>query len=209
MVKHALRGVVIGFCSVATASAAGRSPSRLDVKPTVLTVAMVGQCAAPDDVLALARTEAEHLWAPAGVSLRWVQASEVPYGSPTQEWLIVRCSNGAQPAVPSPTEHRMPIAAIRFIADRPTNTIVLNVANAETLLQRETSQWRGEPESFVPFREIRLGRMLGRAIAHEIGHFLTQSGGHTRRGLMRASHSVAALTGASRGPFRVPDTSHF
>ncbi len=50
-------------------------------------------------------------------------------------------------------------------------------------------------------RALRLGRMLGRAIAHEVGHYVNRSGVHTRRGLMRATHSVAALTGTSLAPF--------
>ena len=209
MVRHLLPGVIITVSCVAAVSAAGRSPSRLDVKPFVLSAAMAGACRVSESVLALARSESSRVWSPAGISVRWVQPSELPYESSPSEWLLIRCADGATPAASSESPYRVPIAAIRFIAERPTNTIVLNVNNADTLLQRDAPQSRGEPDWFVPFREIRLGRMLGRAIAHEIGHFLTQSGGHTRSGLMRASHSVAALTGPSLGPFRAPDTSQY
>ena len=209
MVTHLVPSVMIAVSCVAAVSAAGRSPSRLDVKPFVLAAAMAGECRASESVLALARSESARVWSRAGVSIRWVPPSELPYESSPLEWLLVRCADGATAAADSDSPYKVPIAAIRFIAERPTNTIVVNVDNADTLLQRDAPQLRGEPEWFVPFREIRLGRMLGRAIAHEIGHFLTQSGGHTRSGLMRASHSVAALTGPSLGPFRAPDTSQY
>jgi hypothetical protein len=208
MDRHLLPGVVIGVSCAVAVSAVERSPSGLDLTRLVLKTAIVGDCRASREALDLAQAESARVWARAGVSIRWLPPSELPYASPT-EWLLVRC-DGEEPALADSTPSRiMPIAAIRFLGARPVNTIVLHIENAMTLLRREMPQARGEGGWFIPLREKRLGRMLGRAIAHEIGHFLFQSGEHTRSGLMRATHSVAALTGHSLGPFRTPDASHY
>jgi hypothetical protein len=45
------------------------------------------------------------------------------------------------------------------------------------------------------------GRVLGRALAHEIGHFLLRSREHSRKGLMRPRHQVPDLVGADRSRF--------
>jgi hypothetical protein len=48
------------------------------------------------------------------------------------------------------------------------------------------------------YRELVLGRVLGRALAHELGHFILQSRQHSADGLMRASQSIADLIAAER-----------
>ena len=193
---------VFVFCSyAATAFAADRVPSRMDVKPTVLAIAMAADCRTTNKTTGIAKQEAARVWSRADVSLRWVAASELPFGSP--DWLVVRCAAEQMPVnSPEPIEV-MPIAAIRFVDSRPTNTITLSLRNANTLLQRDADRSRDDHGALIPFKEIRLGRLLGRAIAHEVGHFLSRSGAHTSSGLMRRTHTVAALTGASIGPFSV------
>jgi hypothetical protein len=46
-----------------------------------------------------------------------------------------------------------------------------------------------------------MGRVLGRALAHEIGHFLLRSRNHSKVGLMRANPSVPDLIGRDRQTF--------
>jgi hypothetical protein len=51
-----------------------------------------------------------------------------------------------------------------------------------------------------------LARAIGRAAAHELGHYLLQRAGHQARGLMRASYSASDLVGDWLQPFQVlPD----
>ena len=47
--------------------------------------------------------------------------------------------------------------------------------------------------------------MLGRALAHEIGHYLLRTPGHSKSGLMRAAQTAADLIRDDRGPFRVTE----
>jgi hypothetical protein len=49
-----------------------------------------------------------------------------------------------------------------------------------------------------------MGRVLGRALAHEIGHYLLRSPDHSVTGLMRAQHSIAELMAEDRGGFEAP-----
>lgn len=50
-----------------------------------------------------------------------------------------------------------------------------------------------------------LARALGRALAHEVGHFVLRSPHHSAYGLMRSRHSASMLTEQSPKPFRLTD----
>lgn len=52
-------------------------------------------------------------------------------------------------------------------------------------------------------REMYLARALGRALAHEVGHYLMGSGAHAATGLMKAVHSSTEFFGAERRQFRI------
>jgi hypothetical protein len=52
-------------------------------------------------------------------------------------------------------------------------------------------------------RQRLMGRVLGRAIAHELGHFLFGSADHAPDGLMRAKHRLDDLTSPFTRAFRV------
>jgi hypothetical protein len=53
----------------------------------------------------------------------------------------------------------------------------------------------------VAIHDAAVGRALGRALAHEIGHFLLRTRQHSPTGLMQAMHSISALIGTDRRPF--------
>lgn len=71
-----------------------------------------------------------------------------------------------------------------------------------------TAEFAGYPIRRLS-RELRdelLARAIGRAAAHELGHYLLQRAGHQARGLMRASYSASDLVGDWLQPFQVlPD----
>jgi hypothetical protein len=202
MIKPLITSVVMLSCAV-PARAADPSGSRRVVEPFVLTAAVAGDCRASADAIDLMKGEAARIWARGGVTVRWVAPADVPFDAAPGSWLLVRCAGGdGRKAVPD-AKVVIPIAAIRFVGSLPTNTIAVDIDNAHTLMARESRHSRDPRGRFAAFLDVGLGRMLGRAVAHEIGHFLSQSGAHTTTGLMRATHTVAALTGASLGPFKV------
>ncbi len=47
--------------------------------------------------------------------------------------------------------------------------------------------------------------MLGRALAHEVGHLVLASKAHTRAGLMAANYRPEQTALGPRGAFRLPD----
>lgn len=195
-------GAVVVWVCASVASGAAHASEGLPIEPQVLSVAFVNACGASDALVATAARDAARVWSEAGVTVRWMRASDLPYGAPLSDWIVVRCIGSRIPMNGKRLPH-LPIAAIRFIGSQPTNTILASVASASALLDKDTREVRDMSERFRAIRELWLGRMLGRAIAHEIGHFLTQSVVHTRGGLMRATHSVGALTGDSLVPFRI------
>jgi hypothetical protein len=168
-----------------------------------LVIAMSSGCFESDSILEIARRETVRIWSPAGLRVQWTTSVDLPYRLPASEWLVVRCVPRESGAVPASAPRGLPIAAIRFVNAVPTNTIAVSTEAARLLLDRDSIESRLLGERFRVLKELRLGRMIGRAIAHEIGHFLSASGEHTRSGLMRAVHPVRDLIGENLYPFRI------
>lgn len=74
---------------------------------------------------------------------------------------------------------------IDFVGGRPSRTITISVTAAQALM--EAARWKDAPLLTLPLRVRRLFlvRLVSRAIAHELGHYLLRSREHSRRGLMR------------------------
>jgi hypothetical protein len=203
MARHLLCGAVLVLLCPASGIAAEHSPSGMDVELTLLTIAMADDCPTSAAVIGTARAEATRIWSRSDVRLRWVAASELPFASPKSGWLLVQCSTGPLGSVSSNKSHLKAVATIRFVGAQPLNVITLSPQNAIALLDQDARRdWLLNLE-LPAVRHLRLGRMLGRALAHEIGHFLSQSEAHTERGLMKRTHSVAAFTGTSLHPFNI------
>jgi len=203
MGRHLLCCVLVVVLRAAPVIAAEYSPSGVDIKLRVLTIAIAGDCPIGAAATATARTEATRIWARGDVGLRWVPSSKLPFTMPKSDWLLVQCRSGALKSVSSDDERLRPIAAIRFLDAQPMNVITLSPETASVLLDQDAREGRLTNNQFPAMRQLRLGRMLGRALAHEIGHFLSQSGEHTEHGLMKPTHSVAAFTGVSLHPFGI------
>ena len=88
----------------------------------------------------------------------------------------------------------MALGWIYFVGPgRPDRTITVSTAVAATLMQ--SSLWGGFRMSELPRRakEIFERRALGRAIAHEVGHYLLRSSAHAASGLMRETLNGAEI----------------
>jgi hypothetical protein len=86
------------------------------------------------------------------------------------------------------------LGAIEFQApDRPAHLISVSGAAAEMMASGAT--WAGRSFDVLPQRvhDAFLARVLGRTVAHEIGHFLLRSTAHAHEGLMRPQFTVAEL----------------
>src|SRR5262249_42676506 len=93
------------------------------------------------------------------------------------------------------------LGSIAFFADAPAPRIVMYPDTILALVSGTNIVGRSMWEYPVHYREYLLGRAFGRALAHEIGHFLLRSRHHAPAGLMQARHSVNELVALERRHF--------
>ena len=88
---------------------------------------------------------------------------------------------------------------IEFVNGHPMRTVTVSVTAARLLL--EGSRWEDRPLLSLPTAvwESFLVAVLGRGIAHEVGHYLLRSPDHTPKGLMRARFTAADILWPKRG----------
>lgn len=173
-----LMSVILGT-HAATLSAAPRP------RPTV-AVRTYNYAALAPPQLSESRAEAARIFHQAGISLEWLDC-RVPGGAdgaPCTEPLLVGRD-----------------LMLRLV-DRPPSPGGRIVALGESMLDREQRGGVLMTVDVFPVRAISerasaaLAILLGRAIAHEIGHLLLGSPEHPRLGLMRAVWSHDELRGA-------------
>jgi hypothetical protein len=187
-----MKGVIL-FMSILTAavtvdlSAEARS-AKVEGAPTpaaAVAIRTYNYAALSAGELAAARSEAGHIFMRAGISLAWTEC-RVPNGdagAPCTEPLLVGRDLMLR------LVDRIPVSADRI------------VALGESMLDREQRGGVLMTIDLFPVRAV-AGRastswptLLGRAIAHEIGHLLLGSAEHPRLGLMRALWSHDELRG--------------
>jgi len=187
------------------------------------SIALVLDTRLPASVSRSALEEAAAIWAPYGVIIASPEAPPSSIVGPT----VDRTTGDPQPATGdcvsplSETTHAAltvdiedttvgtgvlasPFASIRFLNGVPETTIRLHYGNL-TKLGLATLVLDGAREDQWPrtLREQVLARMIGRVIAHEIGHWLLGTRGHSATGLMRAVQGVSELAEPGRTSFRL------
>ena len=84
----------------------------------------------------------------------------------------------------------------------PMRQIHLSPKNATLLMAN--AEGDGRMNRMTTFeRNLLLSRTLGRALAHELGHYLLSSKSHTKTGLMKAHRVAADFLGPSRDAFEI------
>lgn len=138
--------------------------------------------------------QAAAVWRAAGVELEW-SVGDRPGGAPAVPVIYVVFSDRC-PATPS---GEMPIGSITFVNGEPMRRIVICHNQAIALAETAEPAFTELPQRV---REVLLARVMGRAVAHEVGHFLLGRA-HASTGLMRASHSAADFCAADSAAFAV------
>jgi hypothetical protein len=147
-------------------------------------------------------------WSPlpaAGTELTEATNAAVTEGSHRQVTVIVTrdTPDGLQSIAPGVRV----MASILFIDRKPTTLIAAYPAEVERLLDTVRMDARPIGERPAALRERLMGRVLGRAVAHELGHYLFNSADHTPAGLMRARHRLDELTSPFSRAFRLTPTT--
>ena len=125
-------------------------------------------------------SEAERIWRREGVSLQWPSAAGVDASAPLHVLVIARPE-----ALKKGDALRWPVAELVPQTNRRALAIA-SIAGAERVLWEATGHRTALLER-PEVTEYRLGVVLGRAVAHEIGHYLLATRTHADSGLMRAS----------------------
>lgn len=128
--------------------------------------------------------EASALWSRAGVQLVWSNGSDrsVPR-DPTLRVLVISRRAGAQESAET-----MVLGELLGFG-RPGALAVASISRARQLV----TAWGGPSIAPRSVHDGRLGLVLGRVVAHEIGHYLLGTATHSRRGLMRARFETPDL----------------
>lgn len=159
-----------------------RSCSELADGPRQLRVRMIGD-SMKAAVLQVARDEVTAIWKQYGVEVLW-QEPWTPAQVRPDLWVQF-----VELAMMSKAMRGLPaVAWIPFANGVPMPYVRVSKPNALALLK--TPSWfDGRPLTAAneDLQGQALGRIVGRAIAHEIGHFLLSTQSHAARGLMRAA----------------------
>jgi hypothetical protein len=144
-------------------------------------------------VEAAALDEVRSIWAPHHIALRVARRDSLMEDGILR--LAVVVTDQRDPHLKPGT-----LGAVRFRAGAPEPTILLFSNAIETLVDETPALHHGT--EFLPAaRDQMTGRMIGRALAHEIGHVLLRSHGHSPDGLMRAMHRSSDFVAVERQGF--------
>jgi hypothetical protein len=189
------------------ALAAGSELPATTPRPPLIVTVLVAPDVPPTLVTRLLR-ETEDVWREAGVTFVWrrggrgaapnADASEPPASVPSALRVVI----GRQRGVPRKT--LMPLGWIMFDDEHePQPEIYLSHANAQTLMEGAKDVVGVVDQMPLVQREILLSRAMGRAFAHELGHYLLASKLHTARGLLQGRRTSAELFGPVRWGFEI------
>jgi hypothetical protein len=191
--------------ALASALSAGAAPASLP--PIVVSV--VEAPGVPAAIVTNLLAEAAEIWRAVGVAFRWERSAArgaVPDPRtpdtgpvlPSRLRVIVGNDRGAA------RDHRTPLGWIVFEGEHhPLPEIYLSHWNATTLLAASRTVVGIFEQMPLMRREQLIGRAMGRALAHELGHYLLASKVHTKRGVLQASRTAGELFGQSRDAFSV------
>jgi hypothetical protein len=143
---------------------------------------------------ASAMAEVGGIWAPYGVDVHATNPNdERRYGAVR---LVVTLAN-------HPPEHQAngTLGSIVFDDGVPRPAIVMYLEAIDTLVSSTTVMGFDDRQLATGFHDFIVGRVFGRALAHEIGHYLLRSRNHSRDGLMRARQLAPDLVGHDRQRF--------
>lgn len=149
----------------------------------------------PREVRDVAVREVRQIWAREGVSIDIAGPLDAPASAPGMRVLIVLAAGASARA----DDHQWPVAELTDDG-RGQPMAIASVAAARRVL--DAAGLADDPDALVARR---LGTVLGRAIAHEVGHHLLNTGGHARHGLMRARIDAREFADLRDGGFDLDD----
>jgi len=175
------------------------------IPPMIVTVVTAGEISSR--LVAAVLAEADAIWRPNGVSFVWRRVPPLQSASQSIERApyvsnTLRLTIGDERG----TGHdgRLPLGWIRFDdVTVPQQEIYLSHANAQAMLESASSVVGIVNQMPLSQRETLLARAMGRALAHELGHYLLTSKANTAHGLMKAVLTAVELFQPGNGALRI------
>jgi len=179
--------IVLGFC--------GTVPHAADKTDAEFSTVLSVRFTTSNELSAASQraliNETESIWRDAHVQLRWIRDNSTDADRPLRIVVARR--------VVAAADNQWPVAELMRFEDR--SAIALASISAALRIVEERPEL---PLVDLPaIRQYKLGVVLGRAVAHEIGHYLLQSNAHSPYGLMRASIDAREFADLRTGAFRL------
>jgi hypothetical protein len=138
--------------------------------------------------------EAADIWRAAGLAIVWQLENGVAVQTPALRVWIGDATGTWQ------RNQVLQLGWIMFDGAKPSRDVYVSHANAHALLAMARDPVAADRMPRAE-HETLLGRAMGRALAHELGHFLLASKHHTARGLMRARRTATEFFTRDRSRF--------
>jgi hypothetical protein len=188
---------------IAAAFAAALAAAPVPMPPMTVRVEVAHNI--PPTLVAALLDEANAIWRRTGITFIWARDDRDRFRTALRTdtpnppgMLRILIGHTAKRNV----DGKMPLGWIVFDdATTPEQEIEISYANAVTLLESSRGVV-GKTETMPRLeRETLLARAMGRALAHELGHYLSASKVHSEHGLMKAVLSAFELFVAERSHF--------
>lgn len=193
--------VVALLAASASAEASPRGPAATTAPapaptPLVLNIRLMSA----DKLPLLSRIEfvreVTAIWRSENIRLNWLSSSD-PGSADTLGMLVAPTSAGR----PSAGENCLVVGELLKLHNQRALAVVSINAAKRVLAEGRRSQFLDTSADY----ERRLGVALGRAAAHEIGHYVLHTSSHAASGLMRANFVADELADAATDTFSLDD----
>ena len=198
----------LAAAALASSFAGVAAPATSSMPPMIVNVTFAANVSPALVTRLLAETDA--VWRAGGVTFVWrvmpsdpgpaARVTEAgPYMATTLHVVI-----GNDTGVTLGQQDRIQLGWIVFDDEHaPGQQIYLSYENAERYLVASREVVGLVAHMPMNQRHTLLGRVMGRALAHELGHYLLASKVHTRRGLMKATRTASDFFSIGRDGFEI------
>jgi hypothetical protein len=185
-------GVLLGLALLASVGPATatvvETPSRLRLEVLLTTSPSL-----PDISRRALISETERIWRRELVEIRW----PAPAGGLEREDAPLRALVITRGTSPASGDERWPVAELKPHA-RDRALAIASITGAQRVISEATGRF-----DLPAIEDYRLGLVLGRALAHEVGHFLLGTTTHAQEGLMRASVEASEFAAIGLDTFKL------
>lgn len=181
---------------VHAAECSGRATADLEITASV-EVSLSLPANLPDLTRSTLLREVDHIWNTSGLRIDWTALGHELSDRHDCELHVLVVRDGLAPLA---TEaNRRAVGSIRW-THGSNPVIVVSVERAQWVVDRGL-RWQPRHDAGVNVPLRALGLVLGRAVAHEIGHYVFDTSDHSRSGLMREMIDPREFAGFGPGNF--------